>query len=93
MHKCLNCQKTFDSYPISCPENRLENECELTPMAQICLAHPFGKGQLVGYTNGEQQHLCCLNVQDFPAFSTEPEAVTCPKCISFFQGLNANGNT
>jgi hypothetical protein len=89
MHKCVTCQKTFDSYPIQC----YRTDCELTPISQICLAHPFGKGQSVGYNNGEKQHLCCLNVKDFPAFSTEPEAVTCPKCISFLEGLKSNGNT
>ena len=93
MHKCVTCNKTFDYYPIECSRHNEENGCELLPVAKICLAHPFGKGQAVGYTSGEQQHLCCLNVQDFPAFSTEPEAATCPKCISFFQGLKANGNT
>lgn len=92
MHKCVTCDKTFDTYPIDCPNNNEDKGCELLPISKICLAHPFGKGPTVGYNSGEKHHLCCLNAQDFPAFTTVPEAATCPKCLTFFQGLN-HGNS
>ena len=93
MHRCVTCKTNFDSYPIECPKGNEKNECEILPIAKICLAHPFGKGPAVGYTNGERQHLCCLNPEDNPPFSTVLDAVTCPKCLSFFKGILSNGYT
>lgn len=88
MHKCVTCNKTFDTYPIECKDDT----CEFVPISRICFAHPDGIGQPVGITQNKPSKLCCFNAQNNPPFSIAIEAVTCPKCLSFIKEKQ-NGNS